>query len=79
MLVIKRKYDSFNNRCYIIVKCDFCGFQPVCIDGYGISSKKYFSSFEKMGWKHFDDGRIICSSCDEITQGIYPSLKIKMS
>lgn len=63
--MIKRKYDRFNSRCYIILKCDICGFQPVFTDGYGITSKKYFSTFEKIGWKRCKDGRVICASCVE--------------
>jgi hypothetical protein len=66
--MIKRKYDRFNGRCYILIKCDFCGFQPVYIDGYGIKSKEIFSEFEKTGWKRLGDGRIICTSCDEDRQ-----------
>ena len=64
--MIKRKYDKFNSRCYISVKCDFCGLQSTTIDGYGVTSKEFFSTFEDIGWKRLDNGEIICASCCDL-------------
>lgn len=55
--MIKCKYAKFNSRFYICMKCDFCGFQSTSIDGYGVASKEYFSSFEKIGWEQLDKGK----------------------
>lgn len=63
--MITRKYDKFNSRCYIFVKCDFCSFKVVHTDGYGVTSKTMFSELEKVGWKRFHDGKIICASCQD--------------